>query len=85
MHIVQAQYSVKRSAFMALFCKNGTQRKMTNCIIHFEWFNVRLELAIIPVWCRDFIHKAHFRGLLGVVRCRYLCKWNMYNGKQDND
>lgn len=77
---------MRQSAFMALFsCKNGSQRKGTNYIMQFEWFNVGLELAIIPVWCRDFIHKTHFTVLLGVVRYCYLCKWNMYNGKQDND
>lgn len=33
--------------------------------MHLEWFNVRLEVAIIPVWCREFLHKAHFALLLG--------------------
>lgn len=72
---------------MALLLQNGTQRKWTNYILHFEWLDqsVRLEPAIIPVWCRGFIHKAYFTVLLGVMRCVYLCKWNMYNGKQDND
>ena len=74
-----------RVLFMALFCKMELIGKRTNYILRFEWLNVRSERAIIPVWCRDFIHKAHFTVLLGPVRCHYLSKWNMYNGKQDND
>lgn len=74
-----------RVLFMALFCKMELIEKRKNYILRFEWLNVRSERAIIPVWCRYFIHKAHFTVLLGPVRCHYLCKWNMYNGKQDND